>query len=160
MGKSLNLLGRVPQRYVGAWSHQLGATDIFKKTLLSCYFSNSRCLISVSSHKQGLLTSSHKLMSRSEALFKFKLLGPHHVTAGKTGFQLRGPRVEVQMCLPGWREANVFGWGKHCLFTKTLAPGSSLLSWEGFFSHPSLVWTINSILHVQLGSRELQGGGN
>lgn len=85
--------------------------------------------------------SSHKLLSLFEAIFKFKLLGPHCVTAGKAGFQLMGPHVEVQrMCLPSWREESNFGWGKHCLFARTLASRSPVSAGNAF-SHSSLVWT-------------------
>lgn len=90
-------------------------------------------------------------MSHFEALFKFKLLGPHCVTAGKAGFQLMGPHVEVErMCRPSWREVSNFGCRMHCLWLL------EVLSQLGrvFSFHP-----LCGPLHIQLGSRESQYRG-
>lgn len=91
-------------------------------------------------------------MSHFEALFNLKLLGPHCVTAGKAAFQLTRTHMEVQrMCLPSWREASNFGWGK-TVFLQRLWLLEVLSQLGRLFP----IYPISGPLHIQLGSRQSQ----
>lgn len=95
--------------------------------------------------------SSHKLLSLFEAIFKFKLLGPHCVTAGKAGFQLMGPHVDL---LAGEKKAILAGESTAFLQGLWLLEVLSQLGML-FPIHP-----LSGPLHIQLGSRESQYKGH
>jgi len=79
---------------------------------------------------------------------------------GKLAFSSGDPGRECGGCAYLAREKRAFSVGKARPFHKDFGSWQLLSQLGSFFSHPSLVWTTNSILPVQLGIRELQYGGN